>query len=203
MSPITHLLISWNIANLPRHSSQRDRALVTLAGIVPDLDGVGLVAEGFTRNAEEPLLWWTHYHHVAAHNLTAALAVTALAALLANGRRPTALLAGIAFHLHLVCDVIGSRGADGYPWPIAYFWPFSNSILWTWSGQWSLNAWPNFAITAVALTTTLLLGWRRGYSPLELMSSQLDQRFVAALRQRFPRASDPVAADGRRRHSVS
>lgn len=198
MSPISHLLISWNVANLPRHSSQRDRALVTIAGVLPDLDGVGIVAEWPTQNTDEPLLWWTHYHHVAAHNLTTALAVIGLAALLANSRWQTALLAGITFHLHLLCDVIGSRGADGYPWPIAYLWPFSNSILWTWSGQWALNAWPNLAITAVALTTTLLLARSRGYSPLELVPSQLDQRFVATLRQRFP-----VAADGRRRQSVS
>lgn len=195
MSPISHLLLSWNIANLPHCTSRRDRILVTLAGILPDLDGVGIVAEWLTRKTDEPLLWWTHYHHVAAHNLTGALAVIGFAALLANSRRQTALLAGTAFHLHLVCDVIGSRGADGYTWPIAYFWPFSDSILWTWSGQWALNAWPNLAITAVALMTTLMLAWRRGYSPLELVSSQLDQRFVATLRQRFP-----VAAEGRRRH---
>lgn len=189
MSPITHLLLSWNIANLPRHPTRRDRALVTLAGVLPDLDGVGIVAEWLTRNTEEPLLWWTHYHHAAAHNLVAALGITGLAALLANSRGQTALLACVTFHLHLLCDVLGSRGADGYPWPIAYLWPFSDSIRWAWSGQWALNGWPNIVITVLALTVTVRLAWRRGYSPLELVSSPLDQRFVESIRHRFPRAT--------------
>jgi predicted amidophosphoribosyltransferase len=49
-----------------------------------------------------------------------------------------------------------------------------------------LNAWPNIIITVVLLGITLWLAWRRGFSPLEMISSKWDQSFVEALRRRFP-----------------
>ena len=81
----------------------------------------------------------------------------------------------------------GARGPDGYQWPIPYLLPWSRAWEWTWSGQWALNAWPNFAITGALLVATFYLAWRRGFSPLELLSLKLDQAFVAALHARFPR----------------
>ena len=44
MSPITHLLISWSVANTSK-IDRRERALVTLAGILPDIDGAGLLSD--------------------------------------------------------------------------------------------------------------------------------------------------------------
>jgi inner membrane protein len=143
MSPITHFLLSWGVANTLPNSSRRDRAIVTLAGVAPDFDGIGIVAEVLTRKTQHPLHWWSDYHHVLGHNVLVAAVVTGIAALLASSRRYTALLACLAFHLHLLCDVLGSRGPDGYQWPIPYLLPFSSSIQWTWHGQWALNAWPN------------------------------------------------------------
>jgi len=49
MSPITHFLTGWVVANSAQ-LNRRDRILVTLAGIVPDLDGIGIVAEIATEN---------------------------------------------------------------------------------------------------------------------------------------------------------
>ena len=40
MSPITHLLASWTVASIPK-LEKRDRAIITLAGISPDIDGLG------------------------------------------------------------------------------------------------------------------------------------------------------------------
>jgi hypothetical protein len=41
MSPITHFLTSWVVAN-SAHLNRKDRILVTLAGILPDLDWASL-----------------------------------------------------------------------------------------------------------------------------------------------------------------
>ena len=40
-----------------------------------------------------------------------------------------------------------------------------------------------------SLVATLVLAWRNGYSPLEMVSQRADRAFVAALRQRFPRSA--------------
>lgn len=186
MNPVTHFLLSWCVANTLPDSTQRDRTIVTIAGVAPDFDGFGMVPELLTRNSSKPLLWWTDYHHILGHNLGAAMVVTALALVLA--RPPHRLLIAIAacftFHLHLFCDVIGARGPDGDQWPIPYFSPFSSTFQWTWDGQWALNGWQNILTTIVALTITFVLAWRRGYSPLEMCSTKADRAFVNALRSR-------------------
>ncbi|MEE8240230.1 MAG: metal-dependent hydrolase [Nitrospirales bacterium] len=185
MNPITHFLGGWMVASAWT-LDRRERAIVTLASVAPDIDGVGLVAEVLTRDTGHPLLWWSHYHHVFGHNLAFGLLVAGGSFLLATQRWKTALLAFLSFHLHLFCDVIGSRGPDGYQWPIAYFYPFSDAWQWTWSGQWELHAWPNVVFTVVALLVTFYLARTRGYSPVELFSDSADRTFVETLRQRFP-----------------
>ena len=92
--------------------------------------------------------------------------------------------------LHLFEDVMGSRGPDGYQWPIPYLAPFSPALRLTWSGQWNLNAWPNIILTFLLLMVTFWLAWRRGFSPLEMISSKADSVLVGALRRRFPRDSE-------------
>ncbi|HZE88683.1 MAG TPA: metal-dependent hydrolase [Verrucomicrobiae bacterium] len=184
MSPITHLLVSWLVASATP-LDRRDRALVTLAGVVPDVDGLGAVAEILTRDAERPLDWWSRYHHVLCHNVGFALAVGFLAWILSSRRAVATSLALVALHLHLLGDIVGARGPDGYQWPIPYLLPFSDRGELTWSGQWALNAWPNFVITGVALAATFHLAWRRGRSPVELISRRADGLFVETLRHRF------------------
>ncbi|MDB6016249.1 MAG: rane-bound metal-dependent hydrolase [Pedosphaera sp.] len=185
MSPITHFLIGWIAAN-SADLTRRERAVVTIAGVIPDIDGVGIVVEVLTRHSKHPLTWWSDYHHVLGHNLGFCLLVTAIALLLASRKWLTAGLTFLSFHLHLLCDVIGARGPDAHQWPIPYLLPFFNGWQWTWSGQWALNAWPNFLITVGALIVTFHLAWKRGHSPLEMFSSRADRAFVAALRRRVP-----------------
>jgi len=91
----------------------------------------------------------------------------------------------LAFHLHLLGDLVGSRGPDGYQWPIPYLYPFSAQWTLAWPGQWELNAWPNILITALVLGITLYLAWKRGCSPLEMVSLKADAAFVTGLRKRF------------------
>jgi inner membrane protein len=58
MSPITHLLISWSVANISK-INRRERALVTLAGVVPDIDGTGLIIDIFCHGSDQPLQLWS------------------------------------------------------------------------------------------------------------------------------------------------
>jgi inner membrane protein len=184
MSPVTHFLTGWVFANCTK-LKPRDRAIVTLASVVPDLDGLGIVPELLTRNSSHRLLWFSLYHH-SLHTLAFALVVAGVAFVFATQRWKTGLFALLSFHLHLVEDLLGARGPDGYQWPIPYLKPFSSTLQLTWQGQWQLNAWPNIAITIVLLGTTLWLAWRRRFSPLEMISARLDSAFVETLRHRFP-----------------
>jgi len=184
MSPITHLLISWVVADATQ-LEKKDRAIVTVAGIAPDVDAFGIVVEALTRNSDHPLTWWTDYHHVIGHNLSFGLIVAVASFALATKRWKTAALAFLTFHLHLLCDVIGAKGPEGYQWPVPYFYPFSE-WQWTWDGQWQLNAWPNFVITGLVLGITFYWAWKRGHSPVELVSATADKAFVETLRRRVP-----------------
>jgi inner membrane protein len=188
MNPITHLLVGWCTAETAPQLDHRSRVLVTLAGIAPDADGFGALPEMLTRNTSYPLFWWTDYHHLLAHNALFCAGVAILTAAVARTNRfLSAILALVAIHLHLLGDIVGARGPDGFQWPIPYFWPFSREPELVWSGQWALNAWPNVAITVACLAATFVLAWKRGYSPIGIVSSRADAGFVGAIRARFPR----------------
>jgi membrane-bound metal-dependent hydrolase YbcI (DUF457 family) len=193
MSPVTHFLTGWVFANCAK-LERRDRALVTLACVVPDVDGLGIIPELLTRNLAHPLLWFTLYHH-SLHTLLFACIIAAVAFALAAQKWKTAILSLLSFHLHLFEDVLGSRGPDGYQWPIPYLQPFSSSLQLAWRGEWGLNAWQNVAITVALLLVTFWLAWRRGFSPLEMISARADGALVRALRLRFPRDRAPVIGD--------
>lgn len=187
MNPSTHLLIGWLVANsVP--INRRERLAVTLAAVSPDIDGIGYIAERLTADSPNRIWWFTDYHHLF-HNLLLGVIVAVVCfSIVGPGPRRRwgiATLGFLNFHLHLLGDVVGARGPDGYQWPIPYFSPFTD-WEWTWSGQWELNAWPNFAITIGALVCTFYLAWKRGYSPLEMVSKKADLKFVETLRTRFP-----------------
>jgi len=201
VSPVTHFFAGWLLA-ASTPLSRREKAAIVFAGVAPDLDGLGAIPELLTRNSSHPLLWFSRYHHTL-HTLAFALAVTAAAWLwsstsggFAFGSRihkpsslsrpwATALLAFLSFHLHLFCDLIGSRGPDGYSWPIPYLAPFSTRFQLTWHGQWALNGWQNILITCLLLFITFWIAWRTASSPLELFSNRANSAFVDTLRRRF------------------
>jgi hypothetical protein len=186
MSPVTHFLASWVIASFPR-LERRDVALVTFAGIAPDVDGFGFLPELLTRNSAHPIDWFTRYHHVLAHNLPFAILIAVGTFAFARRRWPTAGLAFLAVHLHFLMDVVGSRGPDGFNWSIPYFEPFSSRLQLSWSGQWALNSWQNIVITLGLLAFAGIRSIQTGRSPVEIFSPGADRQVVAALRQRFLR----------------
>ena len=179
----THILTGWGLAESVGSLTRRERAAIVIAAAVPDIDGVGILAEIATRDAAAPLLWWTNYHHILGHNVFFAVIYATIAAALASPR--TGLLSFLGVHLHILGDVLGSRGPDNYQWPIPYLYPFHDEPQLVWEGQWYLNAAPNFVITGALIAMTLYLAWRRGYSIVGLVSERADAIFVNVLRQRF------------------
>ena len=109
-----------------------------------------------------------------------ALVIAALAFALAVQKWKTSLLALLSFHVHLFEDVLGSRGPDGYQWPISYLAPFSSSLQLAWRGHWGPNAWLNLVIAIVLLRVTFLAGMA------ERILAAADSSRVTALRRRFP-----------------
>jgi inner membrane protein len=184
MSPVTHFLLGWAVASATP-LSPRGRLLVTVAGVIPDVDALGLGAEILTKNTAHPLLWWTDYHHTVGHNLWFGLLGAAVAAWLCRPQAArVALLFLASFHLHLLGDIVGARGPDGI-WSITYLWPYRQDWVWAWQGQWKLNSWPNLLLTAALIFHALRHAWRHGVSPLEFISVKTSKVLVQTLRQRF------------------
>ncbi len=184
MNTATHFLFGWAVANAVP-VGKKDRFLIVAASVLPDIDGLVVVADFIAGHTADDLVWWSRWHHVLGHNIGFALAITVLCLILARRRALTSITALLAVHLHFLCDVVGARGPEGSQWPIPYLLPFSSSLQLTWSGQWALNAWPNFVITGSLLLLALYLAWYRGFSPVELVSARADSLVVGTLRARF------------------
>lgn len=182
--PTTHLLTGWCLAELAPELNRREKTAVVIAAAISDLDGLGMFAELATRNTSRPLLWWTDDHHVLAHNLLFATMTAIVVAAITRSWR-AGMLSFIAVHLHILGDLAGSRGPDDSQRPIPYLYPSRDEPQLVWSGQWHLNAWPNFVITAVLMMATIALAWRRGYSAVGLVSPRADEVFIGVLRERF------------------
>ncbi len=177
MSPLIHAEVGWLIAQpLPR---RRDRVVVTVASVIPDVDGLGLVVS-------EQL--YADWHHRLAHGVIAAVVVTLAAAAVCSPRSRLAAagLALLALHSHIAMDLCGS----GPGWPIVYLWPFSETA-WLPSWQWDLASWQN-AVFGLAVTLSCVgAAAVLGRTPVELFSLRADARVVATVRARLKR---PAAA---------
>lgn len=186
MSPITHLLMSWTVADVGGLEG-RDRALVTFAGVVPDLDGLPALVDLANRLLGRPETFlYGQLHHWLLHGLPAAVLVTTAVAGAARRRLLTGRLAFAVIHLHLLCDLVGSRGpAPDDLWPVYYLAPLSWAPELVWAGQWALNAWPNIVLTLLLIGVVLARGVLRGATPVVLVSRRADRAVVDALRQRF------------------
>jgi inner membrane protein len=184
MSPITHFLFGW-VAFERLFPFRRDKAIVALAGIAPDLDGLGMAVDLLNRALQRPeTTYYNDYHRLLAHGLPAAVGFAALAFALGRRRLRVALAAFGAVHLHLLCDLAGSRGSDpGDLWPIHYLEPLAREPVVAWALQWPLVGWQNLAITAALMFATMRRAARTGYSPVVLASGRADAVFVGVLRK--------------------
>jgi hypothetical protein len=184
MSPVTHFLSGWALAQWPG-LDRRGRFVVAGAAILPDLDAAGLVVDLATRNTPGATEYWAAFHHVVGHGLFFAILAFAAGLFFGLPRFKTGLLAFAALHLHIFEDLIGGQGPEGETWPMTYLWPFSDTPQLEWSGQWALNAWPNFVITAALLAFAFFMAWKHSRTPFEGWWPRGDQALVQTLHRRF------------------
>jgi hypothetical protein len=172
VSPIAHAELGWLLA-VPVARDRRGRVWGAVAGVLPDLDGLTLAAYPWDQGAA-----YGRWHHLLTHGIVAALGVAGLAFALGGATRlRIALLALASFHLHLLCDLMGS----GREWPIAYLWPFSGRMVQPFRWGWELASWQNASIALVASFAILAVGAARGFSIIELFSRRGDVVFVQVL----------------------
>lgn len=186
MNLITHFLASWSLAEASPLET-RDRNLITWAGFAPDLDGLGAIPDMAANLLGYPSPeFYVQYHHQLLHGLFGALLLPVLVALLAKRRISTFFWSVLAVHLHLLCDLMGSRGAEPSDiWPIPYLAPFSHEFTLTWQGQWPINAWPNVAITIGLMVFMLSRTITQQHSPLSAINSKAHRIFVATVTARW------------------
>ncbi|MGR6873655.1 hypothetical protein ACU6U9_15395 [Pseudomonas sp. HK3] len=172
--------MSWLSSNLI-NGGVRERRIMTVSGIAPDIDGFGLLIDPVLKVFGYSSNLWGEFHH-ALHNLGFCLLVTIAAYLSASvNKLKVAYMVFIIFNLHIFCDLIGSRGPDGYQSPIAYFEPFSGAVELGWQYQWELNAWPNITVGLTLYLIVFLYAKRSRKSPFELVSKKANRAFFRVL----------------------
>jgi hypothetical protein len=181
MSPITHFLSGWAVANMST-MNKRERVLVTLAAVVPDVDGIGILWDLFLKGGG--VEFYQKFHHSFGHNVFFGITFACLAFLPGLPKGKIVSLMVLSFHLHLVGDYVGARGIGEDYWPVTYLWPLTDTGYY-WRLQWPLNGWQNVVITGILLVLAFYWAWWRGYSPIEMVSGQADNGLVRVLRKRF------------------
>jgi hypothetical protein len=103
MSSGSHPLASWLLANAMGFE-HRERRIVALAGLAPDLDGLGYLIDRYNEFVGVDSFYYQQFHHVIGHNLLASAAIATCAALIAARRRAVVFAASmLADHLHFLC----------------------------------------------------------------------------------------------------
>ena len=180
MAPAIHLLASWIIASKTT-DNLRDRRLVTLAGIAPDLDGVGLLVDLLSQGKTA---FYGSYHHILLHGIFGGMLISVPLTLFAQRRWRVFLLALLVFHFHLLCDLAGSRGPSPEDlWPIFYFGPFSKDPVWVWKDQWELYGVHLRWVSALLFAWTMHLAVRQGDWVVGVFNRRLDASCVEVLRK--------------------
>src|ERR1700722_93083 len=116
-------------------------------------------------------------------------------AVLAQRRWRVFWLAMLTFHLHLLCDLVGSRGPDrGDIWPILYFGPLSQHPMWFWKYQWKLDGWQNQIIFVALFAWSLAIAVKNGDSFVGVLNHRCDGIFVGVLRKWHDRLWPPASS---------
>lgn len=171
MSPVSHLLFSW-LSSAEIIKARRERVLVTVSGISPDVDGLGLIIDKITGSTH----FYFQYHHYIGHSIFFALLISILASCFAKSQKLLVfLLSFFVVHVHIFCDLIGSRSPDGYQWPIHYLYPTNSDYELTWVGQWELNAWQNQMIFLFLIVASIYYGVTKRITFFEVFSSKLNR----------------------------
>jgi len=181
-----HLFLSYLLPWRAR-LERRDRVIVALAGLAPDVDAPVLLLMGHDA--------FVRHHHEVTHHLAGA--VLAAAAGLAFGRRraAAAAFAAAAWCGHLLLDLAGAgeRYPDGsFAYPLPLLWPFSTRGFDPFPFSWPLASWQNAAVMAAALVLMVRLAVVEGRTVLEVFSLRLDAAVVRAVRARIGGVPPPA-----------
>lgn len=186
MSPGAHFIGSWLVASAVT-KTPRDRKLITLAGILPDFDGLGMVVDitkGLFSGEATNYHFYHQFHHLLGHGWPAALVICGLLAGFATKRVRVFGFCLLTFHLHLLCDLLGSRGPSPSDlWPISYGEPLFRHPIWFWKNQWRLDGWQNQISFVFILFGSLWQSVRVGHSFVEVFSRRADEVFVRVLKK--------------------
>lgn len=191
MSPITHFLVSWTLGDRATPIA-RDSFLVGIAGILPDLDSAGVVIDLLSPRLGGPETeLYATYHRVGLHGGAGLLLLAGVVSLFAQRKRLVFLMALLVGHIHIFCDIIGSRGATADDiWPIWYFAPFTkDSGFLSWSGQWPLNAWQNVLLTVCLMAWIFRVMYKENRSPLLPFAEKVHKAVREVLANRFGQPS--------------
>lgn len=170
----THLVAGWLLAQpLP---SLRDRRLIALAAVLPDIDGLPLLGG---------VELYHRHHHTFGHNAFLGGAMVLGAFAFGTKRALTGLLAALAFASHIVMDLLGS-GSD---WPIPLLWPLSHhKAAFPPPFQWELASWQNYVFALILFGAMVFRSLKSGRSVVEVFSPKADSHFVGTLRKWFGHA---------------
>ncbi|TNF98405.1 MAG: hypothetical protein EP297_08135 [Gammaproteobacteria bacterium] len=187
----SHLLISWFMAESMGLDEPRDRRLIALSGLAPDIDAVAyagaIVWYGFDKD-QAFINVWEVIHHRYTHGLGFILFTGIIVYLLVRkpsltgshvkqaARNQAYRVAGLAMLASLV-HVFSDLVAGGPTWPVFPLWPITDQ---PWAVSWSftLAQWPNTVILVSLLVAMMLYPKMMGYSPLESINYNLDRWFV-------------------------
>lgn len=176
-----HLFLSYLIPG-QGGLERRDRVIITLAGLAPDIDAPILLA--FGKDA------FIEHHHDYTHFLAGAALAAAAGWFLGRRRAAAASLAAVAWCGHLLLDMIGAgdrNPGEPYAYPLPLLWPFSDRPFDPFPFSWTLASWQNATVMAIAILFMARLAVVEGRTVLEVFSLRLDAAVVKALRARFGR----------------
>lgn len=183
MTPPQHFIISWVVANTA-NLDRRSRLCITLAGILPDVDGLGYFVDRVNLRFDVYSHYYVQYHHLIGHNIFAGLFIAGVSAYYCQRKITVFLLSLLTFHLHLLADLAGSMGGDGYQWPIYYFYPLLPDFTLTWSGQWELSSWRNSVIGVSFFIIALMMAYYKRVTFFEFFSTKLEKCVIEVAKQR-------------------
>ncbi len=160
----THALLGWNAGNLIPRFGARERFFCMAASLLPDLDGLSMIAG-----------WevYLDYHHVLGHNLLFIVVASTLLAWFSKPRILSFFTYLVLMHIHLLMDYFGS----GEGWTISYFWPFSNHEFGT-HLAWEFYSWQNLTAGGLMILWMLAIIVFQRRTPLEYPMPKLDKQLV-------------------------
>lgn len=179
-----HIGVGWLLGEIAGLKARRDRRIVGLAGIAPDIDVIiyPLAYIFYLGDLDAAFAVYAALHHRYTHGVLFLLLAGAAAWRRASPecRAKVLLLAMLSVTLHVGGDVV----ASGQAWPIFPFAPFAEI---SWTVAWSIEAsdWRNVGLSFAAITMPLVYARYYGYSPLECFSYRADAWPIAVTRGQF------------------